>query len=303
MSLPSLSFCVVTPSFQQGRFIERTIESVLGQGLDGFEYVVMDGGSRDETVAILERYGDRLRFVSESDDGQADAVNRGIASTSGEIIGWINSDDVYRNGALRAVERFFAGHPEVDVVYGRADHIDAEDRVLEPYPTEPWDLARLNETCFLCQPATFFRRRVIERWGDLDADLRYCMDYEYWLRLATGGARFAFLDRTLAGSRLYGETKTLGERRAVHREINDMFRRTVGVVPDRWVTNWAHSVLEGGRLSLAETPARFAITVSALSLFAALRWNRRIGKDLRQLTAGWVRGNVKLFGKGQAPPG
>ncbi|QDU60975.1 PGL/p-HBAD biosynthesis glycosyltransferase [Planctomycetes bacterium Pan216] len=233
------SFAIVTPSFNQGRFLRRTIESVLSQDVGELDYFIADGRSTDETVDVLKSYGNRIRWVSEKDDGQADAVNKGIKATSAPLIGWLNSDDVYEPGALAKVESYFARHPEVDVVYGRACHIDAQDSIIEPYPTEPWDLARLREICYLCQPAVFFRRRVVKRCGGLDATLRYCMDYEYWLRLAEGGCQFAAIPFKLAGSRLYPTNKTLGSRLAVHAEINNMLLARYGAVPRRWLVGYA----------------------------------------------------------------
>jgi len=289
-----LDVCVVTPSFEQGAFIERTVRSVLDQDVD-VDYLVVDGGSTDETLDVLRRYDGRLRFVSEPDRGQADAVNKGIAATRGAIVGWLNSDDVYAPGALVRVRRAFAEHPDADVVYGRADHIDADDRVIEPYPTEEWDPERLAEVCFLCQPATFLRRAAIERHGLLNVGLRYCMDYEYWLRLSRAGARFLHLPETLAGSRLHQATKTLGQRIPVHAEMNTMLRRRLGAVPDRWLSNWAHAVLGERGVTHERTPVRFAIAVSLLSWWAALRWNRRISPSLWRLTWGWIRGNVDAW--------
>jgi len=286
-ALPTLS--VTTPSFRQGRFIERTIRSVLDQGIDGLEYVVVDGGSDDGTVEILERYGDRLRFTSEPDRGQTDAVNKGIARTSGEVIGWLNSDDVYYPGALAAVLEAFAADPELDVLYGDADHIDEADRVLEPYYTEPWNAKRLETVCFLCQPAVFFRRRVVDECGPLDESLRFGMDYEYWLRLAHAGRRFRYLERRLAGSRLYAENKTLGQRVAVHAELNDMLRARLGSVPDRWLTNYAHAVVEERGRDRSADPVGFALRVARLARWSARRWNGGISADLLATTEGWVR--------------
>ena len=270
---------LVTPSFNQARFIERTITSVLSQDWTPLDYVVFDGGSTDGTLAILEKYSDRIRWFSQRDDGQADAVNKGILETDGDIIGWLNSDDVYYPGAVRAVVEYFSGHPEVDVVYGTADHIDVNDHAFEVYPTEPWNLARLQEVCFLSQPAVFFRRSVVERCGLLDASLSYCMDYEYWLRLGAAGVRFGYLERKLAGSRLYSENKTLGARLEVHTEINDMFRKHFGRVPDRWLFNYAHVALEQ-RVNRSIHPNRFLYLVALKSLLAGLRWNRRISPEM-----------------------
>src|SRR5205085_4268299 len=107
---------------------------------------------------------------------------------------------------------------------------------------------------FICQPAAFFRRRVVDRFGALDASLRYCMDYEFWLRLAKGGARFAYLEHKLAGSRLHPATKTLGSRLAVHEEINDMLKHTLGRVPRRWLVNYAYAKVEAERGSRGAGP-------------------------------------------------
>lgn len=291
-----LTVAAVTPSYNQGRFIGRTIDSVLSQGVSGLEYVVMDGGSTDETVAVLESYGDRLSYRCERDKGQPDAVNKGIAATSGEIIAWLNSDDVYAPGALQAVLEVFENNPEVDVVYGDADHIDVNDAVIEAYPAEPFDLERFKERCIICQPAAFFRRRVVARFGALDLRWQYTLDYEFWLRLAKGGAVFRHLPRKLAGSRFYPQTKTSGAKLTVHAEINDMMRATFGRVPDRWLYNFAHALVrEKWRVNdgnLLFTPA-----VALASWQASLRWNRGLPPSVLRTTASWLtRGLIRPGG-------
>jgi len=265
-----LKFSIVTPSFNQGEFIRRTVLSVIRQQGVALDHVVIDGGSSDNTVEILREFGSLVRWVSKKDNGQANAVNKGILATDGDIIGWLNSDDIYYPDALARVRAFFEEHPDVDVAYGKADHIDVLDRAFEEYPTEPWNLKRLYETCFICQPALFFRRRVINQFGLLDPSLHYCMDYEYWLRLARSGVRFAYLEEKLAGSRLYAENKTLSAKVKVHREINDMFKRALGRVPKQWLYNYAHITMHNrfeGRLpSQLEFDLRY--------LFAKLRWKK-----------------------------
>ncbi len=161
VSAPAIT--VVTPSFNQGRFIRRTIESVLSQNVPGLEYLVFDAVSTDETAAVLREYSGRLTATIERDTGQADAVNKGLRAARGDIIGWLNSDDVYYPGALAQVLEIFAANPWIDVIYGDADHIDEHDGVMEAYYTEPFDYEKFKDVCFLCQPAVFFRRSVVER--------------------------------------------------------------------------------------------------------------------------------------------
>jgi glycosyltransferase involved in cell wall biosynthesis len=294
--METLRVSAVTPSYNQGRFIGRTIDSVLSQGVSDLEYVVMDGGSTDETVAVLESYGDRLRFRSERDKGQPDAVNKGIAVTTGAIIAWLNSDDVYYPGALQAVLEFFTNNPEVDVVYGDADHIDVDDAVIESYPAEPFDMARLLERCIICQPAAFFRRRAVERFGGLSLRWQYTLDYEFWLRLAKGGAVFAYLPRKLAGSRFYPETKTSGAKLTVHGEINDMMLATFGRVPERWLFNYAHALVRE-KWKIRDDSPFFTPAVAWASWRSSLRWNRGVSASVARTTLSWLsRGLIRPGG-------
>jgi glycosyltransferase involved in cell wall biosynthesis len=249
----------------------------------------MDGGSQDGTTDILRRYDGSIKWVSEKDKGQADAVNKGLERATGEIIGWLNSDDIYYPGAIAAACEAFERHPEADVVYGDANHIDEQDQIIEPYPTEAWNLDRLLATCYLCQPAVFFRRSLVDRFGPLKEELHFCLDYEYWIRLAAAGIRFEWVHQVLAGSRLYKENKTLGFRVQVHKEINDMLRTHIGRVPDRWLMNYAHAVVDEKGIARSAT-VRFRMQVSGLALLAALRWNRSISSDLGRTTSNWVGG-------------
>lgn len=234
----SFRFSVITPSFRQGRFIDRTIQSVLSQNFSNIEYVICDGGSDDETLDILKQYGDRIRWISEPDRGQADAVNKGITMTTGEIIAWINSDDIYYPEAFEVIDRIFKDNPEIQIVYGQADWIDEEDKILQAFPTETWNYRHLIETCYLCQPAVFFKRSLIEKLGYLNTSLEYCMDYELWLRYGEY-TKFYYLTQKLAGSRMYPTNKTVSKRLAAHYEIVEMIKNKFGKIPDAWLLGYA----------------------------------------------------------------
>lgn len=287
-----MKISIITPSYNQGQFIERTLLSVANQTGGEIEHVVFDGGSTDNTVDILKHANSLKHWVSEKDKGQTDAVNKGIAATDGEIIGWLNSDDVYYPGAISSIVEFFTKNTDVDVVYGMADHIDIDDHPFESYPTEPWNFERLKDVCFICQPALFFRRSLIEKYGMLDEKLLYCMDYEYWLRLGKAGVRFAYLEKKLAGSRLYADNKTLGSKVKVHREINDMFKKKFGKVPDRWLFNYAHTVVED-KVVRENSPTRFMCSLLMSSLYSSLRWNKRISIKFINTIMGWGTNTIK----------
>lgn len=268
-----LKLSIVTPSLNQGEYIETTIQSVLSQSVRPVEYAVFDGGSTDHTLDILKQYEGELVWRSEKDKGQAHAVNKGIGATSGDIIGWINSDDIYYPDAFKVILENFDKHPEIDVIYGKADHIDQDGRIIESYPTETWDYERLKETCYLCQPAVFFRRRVVDRFGLLDESLAYCMDYEYWLR-AGQGAEFLYLPCRLAGSRLYESNKTIGSRVAVHEEIGRMQFEKFGRVPAKWIFSYASASLDarGYDRSVFWQNFKYAVIFLMVSVKKFLEW-------------------------------
>lgn len=281
-----MKISIITPSYNQGQFIERTLLSVASQTGGEIEHVVFDGNSNDNTVEILQKATSLNHWVSEKDKGQTDAVNKGILATSGEIIGWLNSDDIYYPGAIETVLDYFNKNPDVDVVYGMADHIDINDKPFETYPTEPWNFNRLKEVCIICQPALFFRRKVVEQHGLLDESLNYCMDYEYWLRLGKAGVRFGYLEKKLAGSRLYAENKTLGAKVKVHREINDMFKKKFGKVPTSWLFNYAHSVVEN-KIVREKNPIRYLSAILISTVHSSFHWNKRLSFDFMIMVMRW----------------
>ncbi len=229
MQAPSL-VSIVTPSFNQGKYLRRTIDSVLAQTYPHIEYLVMDGGSTDNSVAILESYGSAFHWESTPDRGQTHAINKGLAQVSGNILAYLNSDDVLFPSTIEKVVSHFEENPNWDMVFGRADYIDESDCFLGEYATRPFNLDLLAENCFICQPAAFWRRRVVEKIGPFDESLKFCMDYEYWIRMADAGFHLEYVEDKLAASRMYPQTKTASCRKEIYRESIAICRNYFGSV-------------------------------------------------------------------------
>lgn len=207
-ALPTLS--IITPSYNQAPFIEATLRSVLdAQEYPNIEYWVIDGGSTDGTLDILRRYEGRLRWISEPDGGQADAINKGMRLATGDILAWMNSDDLYTPGALRTAGAYFAAHPETMFLYGDAlaiDEHDAEHGIRVHVRAADADYL-VNTGDPIVQPASFWRREVWQACGELDLSLRYALDYEYWMRVAHRYP-LTYIPVVLAKERLYADAKT-----------------------------------------------------------------------------------------------
>ena len=234
---PDLSLVsIVTPCLNSARFIEETVESVLAQDYPRIEYIVMDGGSTDGTIDILRRYQQRIKWTSETDSGAADAINRGIAQSRGEIFAYLNADDAYLPGAITAAVRAFEANPEADVVYGGGDWIDETGQRIGPYPVRDFDRDLLARECFICQPASFIRRAAFENAGGMDPNLRVTFDYELWMRLARVHQMHRMdAPEALAVSRMHSSNKSLGQRREVFRETFQILLKHYGYVPFQWV--------------------------------------------------------------------
>ena len=224
---------VVTPSLNQARYLREAVESVLAQNHPRLDYFVADGGSTDGSVEILRGYGDRLRWVSRPDDGQAAAVADAWERSDAEILGWLNSDDCYLPRAVSRAVTQFAASPTAGLIYGNAWFIDEHGEKLRAYPTRPFDERTLRNECFICQPAAFVRRSVFERVDYPDRALRYCMDYDLWIRLSREFPAL-HLDDYLACSRLHAETKSQRELTAMFAEIERVTARAYGVAPRNW---------------------------------------------------------------------
>ena len=229
---------IITPSLNQGRFIQQTIESVLEQDYPNIEYIVMDGGSTDQTLDILKKYEGRLRWFSERDRGQSDAVNKGFRLAKGDILAWLNSDDTYLPGAVRKAVKYLQGHPDVGMVYGKGYRVNIEGDVISEYLTEPFDFHRLAQCCFICQPAAFWRAEVLRKVGPLDINLQYCMDYDLWMRMAQKFA-LGYLQEFLAASREYDSTKSVIGLAEANREAIAVVKKHYGYVPGGWIATYA----------------------------------------------------------------
>ena len=206
-------FSIITPSLNHYPFIKHTIDSVMEQTYNNLEYIILDGGSTDGTISILKEYGLRRKkiyWVSESDGGQAAAINHGINMSTGEIIAWLNADDVYLPETLEAVSNYFQQHPNIDIVYGDCDYIDETGKGLGRYQTAPYNYTNLIRIAvnYIPQPATFILKRVFKTTGLLDESLHYAMDYDYWLR---AGVRhnIAFVPIKFARMRLHQRAKSI----------------------------------------------------------------------------------------------
>lgn len=236
---------IVMPTRNHGRFIRESINSVLNQNYDSIQLLVVDGGSTDDTLDILKGYGNRLKWTSEPDKGQTDAINKGMAQVSGDILAYLNSDDVLLPGAIETIVRYFDDHPECDMVYGNADYIDSEGFVIGTYATAEYSFDRLMHDCCVCQPAAFWKRRIADRAGPFDDTLQTAMDYDYWLRIATCGGIIHHTTDKLAQSRLHEEAKTLTMRGTIYKEIFDICERHGGYVSRSYYYGlWSYRVYE-----------------------------------------------------------
>jgi len=211
-TLPKIS--IITPSYNQAEFIDETIQSVLDQKYPNLEYLVIDGGSTDGTVEILKKYSHHLHWVSRKDKGQSDALNQGFLQASGDVLAFLNSDDRYEPGALQKVGEFMARHPEADWVTGKCRIIDSHGREIRKLVTAYknfWLLLRnyniLLVLDYVSQPATFWRRSIIEKVGLFDEELHFSMDYDYSLRVGRIFKLFVVNDY-LAAFRIHPASKS-----------------------------------------------------------------------------------------------
>jgi len=217
---------IVTPSYNQGHFIEDAVLSVFNQNYPNFEHIIIDNCSTDGTVEILKKYP-HLRWISEKDDGQSDAINKGFKRATGEIIAWLNADDYYLNGAFKKIVCFWENHLYTDIIYGDCCFVNVDGKFLRRKIELAFDLGMLiYYGCYIPSTATFFRRSIIDEGILLDTEYHNCMDMEYFVRMGSQGKRFSHISDCLACFRWHeGNISTLyfERRRRERRQIQKKY--------------------------------------------------------------------------------
>ena len=222
---------IVTPSFNHGRYLRATIDSVLGQNYPDLFYHVQDGGSGDGTVDTLNSYGDKISWRSVPDEGQSDAINTGFAGVECDIMAYLNSDDTLLPGTLAYVANFFAQRPDVDLVYGHRIFIDYAGSEIGRAVFPAHSAKALLYAGYVPQETMFWRRRVWDKVGPIDRDFHYALDWDFMLRAQAAGFKFARLPRFLACFRVHDEQKTTKNFEVGRKEMQALRLRSLGHVP------------------------------------------------------------------------
>lgn len=262
---PTIS--IITPSYNQAEFLERTIKSVLDQNYPNLEYIIIDGGSTDGSVDIIRKYADRLTYwVSEPDKGQTDAINKGLKLATGEWVAWQNSDDIFYPGSFASLAATSERYPEADLIIGDINLIDRYDKVSRDICyVKPSYKALLAEGMVLTNQAAFWRRSVHARVGFLSESLHFAFDYEWFLRL-TMGHRGVHVNKIWGAYRLHNATKTANHQQRFLDENRDILR-SHPVVP-----GWKRPLYRLRRMALMLAEGNWGYVIRGLYL-------RSVGKD------------------------
>jgi glycosyltransferase involved in cell wall biosynthesis len=220
---------IITPCFNQADFLEASILSVLNQDHPNIEYIIVDGGSTDGSVEIIQRYSDRLSWwVSEKDLGHADALNKGFSHAKGEILAWLNSDDTYYPGAISDAVASLLAHPEAGMVYGDADLVDKNGKVIGRFASRQTDYHKLlRGSVHIPQATTFFRAGLWKQVGPLSLDLFFAFDYDLWVRLSKV-SELLYVPHKWATFRLHGEGKSIINDDRCYPDMLEVYARERG---------------------------------------------------------------------------
>jgi glycosyltransferase involved in cell wall biosynthesis len=209
---------IITPSYNQAKYLEQTITSVLEQDYPLIEYLVVDGNSTDGSQEIIKKYVSRITWwVSEPDQGQAEAINKGLKRAKGEIVAWLNSDDYYLPGAVNRAVAAFQTQPSTSIVYGDVLAVDADGHQMNKLHYRQWELIDLMKFNIIGQPSVFIRREILDKIGFLDSSLQYLLDHQLWLRLAQQ-APMLYLPETLSAARFHSQSKNVAQAGAFGEE-------------------------------------------------------------------------------------
>lgn len=284
-----------------GRFLQCAVESVLNQDYGEIQHIVVDGGSDDDTLEILRGYGDRIQWCSEPDKGAADAIRKGFDAAQGEILAWLNADDEFLPGTVRAAVEAFERHGDALAVYAGGVWTDASGAPIGPYPVKDIESGLLSRECIVCQPACFFRASAYRQVGGLDSNLRTVFDWDLWIRLSRTGP-MRRVDGDWARVRMHRDSMTLGQRRLVLEEGARLLARHYGYVPFDWVyARLCHE--QDGRDQFFE-PLQPSVRAWVRSLGVGWRANR---EQRGRYLADWAKaatfgGAIRQMGRTLKPP-
>jgi glycosyltransferase involved in cell wall biosynthesis len=299
---------IVTPSFNQGHFIRSTIESVLSQDYPRVEYIVMDGGSTDQTAAIASEYASRLTFISERDRGQSHAINKGFRGGRGDILAWLNSDDIYLPGAISTAVRAFSANPACGMVYGEGYVMDREGTFQGRFPhSRPFDLWRLvHLSDYILQQSTYFRRTALDQIGYLDEELHYGMDWDMFIRIGLKHP-VCYIPEYLGCIREHKETKSSQGALVRARELHGILSKHTGMrLPPGSIIYCGEAYLRHGEAWLDRNiPQSLSFLTKAGRSFLQLGAGLAIGRTIRHAQGfyddGWAAHKLHLMlpaGKG-----
>ena len=285
---------IVTPTYNMARFLEETIQSVLSQDYPNIEYIVIDGGSTDGTLDILRKYEGRLRYVSEPDRGQTDAINKGFQLSRGSVFAFLCADDTYLPSAVGIAVRQLIANPGHAGIYGEGYLTDGAGTNLGRYPTKEFDSELLKTECFICQPAAFLWRDAFREAGLMDVSLRNGLDYDLWIRLAKRHSLLK-VDEYLATSRMHRGSKTLRERAGVFKASIEVLKAHYGYAPFSHVYGYCCALVDRRDGFFEPVPPSLFKYGLAL-LYGSLRNPRHLPRYWKE----WLeQGSPRLSAKGK----
>ncbi len=237
-----MKISIVVLSYNQGQFIEETLKSIFNQSYKNYQVIVIDGRSQDKTIKILKKYQkkypEKLTWISEKDKGQTEAINKGLKLAKGDILTYLNSDDLYEKNTLAEAVDFFKKNPQAKIIYGQGKFINEKGRYLGNYKTQHPDFNSLFKECVISQPTVFFKKEAYKKIGEFDENFNYAMDYDYWIRVAKK-YQFYYAEKVIAYTRLHKNSKT-SQSEQVFKEILKVLKKNYGKVSDQAIFNYVY---------------------------------------------------------------